>query len=244
VLAILDSIDGLARMHAAPPRPALAAPPQEAMPLRVDESALLGLLTATVDEIDYGVLLISRSHQVVHANHSARVELDADHPLQWAQCKLGARSAPDALKLRDALADVFHRGLRRLITLGDGKRRVSISIVPLACSAGSPVGWALALLGKPQVCEDLSVEAFARAHRLTHAETAVLKGLCRGDRPVDIAREHSVALSTVRTHVGSIRAKTSVPSISALVRTVSMLPPIVGALRGTGTRPAHTSALP
>jgi len=64
-------------------------------------------------------------------------------------------------------------------------------------------------------------------------ETLVLKSLCRGARPAEIARSQNVALSTVRTHVGSIRSKTSVPSIGALVRTVSMLPPLVSALRHT-----------
>jgi len=41
-----------------------------------------------------------------------------------------------------------------------------------------------------------------------------------------------VAVSTVRTQIGSIRAKTGAASISELVRQVAVLPPLVGALRG------------
>jgi DNA-binding CsgD family transcriptional regulator len=237
-------MDGSAPPRAATATTAPAAHEADPPALRIDESSLLSLLTATVDEIDYGLLLIARSQHVVHANHAARVELDAAHPLELAGSRLLAEASVDALTWRDALTDVFQRGLRRLVTLGPSARRVSISVVPLPRSGIGPVTWALALLGKPQVCQDLSVEAFARAHRLTHAETTVLKDLCRGDRPVDIARSHNVALSTVRTHVGSIRAKTSVPSISALVRTVSMLPPIVGVLRGVAAQPARPYALP
>lgn len=199
-------------------------------PVRTQETGLLGLLAATLDEIDYGLLLLDRNQHVVHANHAARSEFDSEHPLELTQAHLQAQHPHDAALLRDALADVFQRAHRKLLTLGPASRRISISIVPLA-SAGAAPAWALVLIGKPQVCQDLSVEAFARSHKLTPAETLVLKSLCRGARPAEIARTHNVALSTVRTHVGSIRSKTSVASIGALVRTVSMLPPIVGVLR-------------
>jgi hypothetical protein len=38
-------------------------------------------------------------------------------------------------------------------------------------------------------------------------------------------------VSTVRTQIGSIRAKTGANSIRELVRQVAVLPPLVGALR-------------
>lgn len=46
---------------------------------------------------------------------------------------------------------------------------------------------------------------------------------------------HGVALSTVRTQVSSIRAKTGTENISSLVRMVAMLPPMVSALRQVST---------
>jgi len=201
----------------------------------IDEPGLLALLAATVDELDYGLLLLDRALHVVHANHAARCEFNATHPLHLLRDRLQAHDPHDGVLLRDALADVFQRGHRKLLTMGAGTRRISLSLVPLVPlgPGGTSPRWALVLLGKPQVCQDLSVEAFARTHKLTPVETQVLKGLCRGARPAEIARNHNVALSTVRTHVGSIRSKTSVPSIGALVRTVSMLPPIVSALRQT-----------
>jgi DNA-binding CsgD family transcriptional regulator len=50
-------------------------------------------------------------------------------------------------------------------------------------------------------------------------------------RPTEIAQRQSVAVSTVRTQIGSIRAKTGAGSIRELVRQVAVLPPLVGALR-------------
>jgi DNA-binding CsgD family transcriptional regulator len=231
MLATVDTADRLAAPRATAPIPSHAIDEPEVEPMHVDGSTLLDLLAATVDEIDYGLLLVSGSQHVAHANHAARSELNALHPLELQGTLLSARSRADAVVLRDALVDVCQRGYRRLITLGPTTRRISISLVPLACAARVGPTWALALIGKPQVCQDLSVEAFARANKLTQAETSVLKGLCLGARPAQIARDNNVAISTVRTHVGSIRSKTSVPSIGALVRTVSMLPPIVSALR-------------
>ena len=213
-----------------------------------DAASLPALLAATMDEIDYGLLLIVNSHDVVLANHAARVGFNAHHPLELIGSKLNARDHEDAAALRGALLEVFRRGHRMLITLGRLARCISMSIVPLPSAGVLPAAWALALIGKPQVCQDLTVEAYARAHKLTQAETLVLKGLCQGETPAEIARNHRVAMSTVRTQVGSIRSKTGMPSIGALVRTVSMLPPIIGALRqgvtaqvGEGT-PARVSA--
>jgi DNA-binding CsgD family transcriptional regulator len=231
MLATLGPTDELVRPHAIATILERVQDDRVHAPARIDGASMLALLAATVDEIDYGLLLVSSGQHVAHANHAARTELDAQHPLELRDAKLNAKRPQDAALLRDALIDVCQRGHRRLITLGPTARRISISLVPLACAASVGSTWALALIGKPQVCQDLSVEAFARAHKLTQAETSVLKGLCLGARPAQIARENNVAISTVRSHVGSIRSKTSVPSIGALVRTVSMLPPIVSALR-------------
>ena len=90
----------------------------------------------------------------------------------------------------------------------------------------------LLVFGRKQVCEPLSIEFFARQHGLTPAETAVLIGLARGLRPAQIASEGEVTLSTVRTQITSVRAKTGATSIGELVRIVMVLPPIVSVVGG------------
>ena len=190
-------------------------------------------LALMLDEIDYGMLLLAEGSTVRHANHAARSELDAMHPLQLIGGKLRVARAQDLLPLSEALGDARRRGLRRLICLGDGEHRVSVAVVPLATVAGNDDASRLTLLvlGKRQVCEALSAHWFARSHGLTPAETRVLTALCEGRRPSEVAAAQSVALSTVRTQIGSIRAKTGAESIRALVRQVAVLPPLVGALR-------------
>jgi DNA-binding CsgD family transcriptional regulator len=191
-------------------------------------------LTRMLDEIDYGMLLVTGDGQVLYMNHTARLELDSDHPLQLMGRSLRAQRPQDVAPLYDALAGA-QRGLRRLLTLGEGFNRSSVSVVPLPPGQGQRLDdhapATLLVLGKREVCASLSVQGYARSMHLTPAETRVLERLCAGVRPSTIAVEQAVAVSTIRTQIGSIRAKTGVSSIAELVRQVAVLPPVVGALR-------------
>jgi DNA-binding CsgD family transcriptional regulator len=187
-------------------------------------------LSLALDELDYGMVLLSDGGQVLHVNHAARAELDGDHPLQLCGRELRARQPQDAAPLHDAL-QAARRGLRRLLTLGERHEAFTMSVVPLgSMTTGAPQA-TLLLLGKKQVCESLSVQWFARTHALTPAETRVLEALCQGLDPREVADMHGVGLATVRTQIGSIRAKTGAESIRALVRRVAVLPPMVSSLR-------------
>lgn len=191
-------------------------------------------LTATLDEIDYGVLLLDERGRGIHINHVALRELDEQHPLQLAGRELRARRPVDASLLEAALAGCAQRGLRKLLTLGDAAQQVCVSVVPLERAGPEGQGVVLVMLGKRQVCAELAVQGFARHHDLTPGETRVLMALCAGVEPAEAAEMHGVAISTVRTQIGSIRTKTGASSIRALVRRVAVLPPLMGVLRGGG----------
>ncbi|NRF69244.1 helix-turn-helix transcriptional regulator [Aquincola sp. S2] len=195
-------------------------------------------LLQMVDELDYGIVLLNDEGLVCQANRAARRELDAQHPLLLIGNELRARHPHDLLSLRDALTGAAQRGLRRLLCLGSDELRVTLAVVPLAALPGEAGRCVMLVLGKRQVCEELTVEWFARAHGLTLAETAVVKGLCADLTPHEIALRQGVGLATIRTQIGSVRAKTRSPSIRALVRQVAMLPPLVSALQGLAPLPA------
>jgi DNA-binding CsgD family transcriptional regulator len=193
-----------------------------------------------LDEIDYAMLLLADESHVAHINKAARRELDAAHPLQLLGQELRARHAHDVLALREALVAASQRGLRRLLRLGSIDERISVAVTPLP-RAGDDAGHSVLLvLGKRQVCEELSVDWFARSQGLTPAETQVLKALCQDLTPQQIAARQGVGLATVRTQIGSIRSKTGAASIRALVRQVALLPPLVSALQGAApSTPTH-----
>lgn len=181
-------------------------------------------LRGMIDEIDYGMVLLDSATRVLHANHAAQAELQDGYPLCLVGRELGVQVLADAAPLSQALEGA-RQGRRKLLLLGTPQQRVCVSVAPL------PGGAILLMLGKRQVCERLSLQGFARGMNLTPTETLVLELLCDGLRPNEIAARQGVAVSTVRTHVGSIRAKTGVASIRELVRQVAVLPPMVSALK-------------
>jgi len=203
-------------------------------------------LTATLDEIDYGMLLLDADAQLLHINRVALAELDPEYPLQLLGRKLCARLSCDVGPLHAAVDAAVGRGLRRLLTLGQVGSQISISVVPIGPSMQHRRPAALIMLGKRRVVGELAVQAFARSHGLTSGETRVLLALCNGLRPAAAAAQHGVAISTVRSQIGSIRAKTSTASIRDLVHAVATLPPFVDLLCGgesTVGRGVHLGAV-
>jgi DNA-binding CsgD family transcriptional regulator len=200
---------------------------------RAELSSSVRWMAAMLDEVDYGMLLLSGEDQILHVNHAGRAELDANHPLQLIGRQVRARCSKDVSPLACALRAATQRGLRKLLNMGDGAHRVSVSVVPLAVPDDGSGPVTLLMLGKRHACEELSVQGFASSHGLTLAETRVLAGLCNGKPPTEIAAQVGVKIATVRTQIGTIRMKTGAPSIRALVQQVAVLPPMRVALRST-----------
>jgi DNA-binding CsgD family transcriptional regulator len=68
-------------------------------------------------------------------------------------------------------------------------------------------------------------------YQLTTAECRVFTGLVQGRRVTDLAAEHGVKVSTVRSQVSSLRAKFGVGRIEDLVRIAAELPPMAPSFR-------------
>lgn len=187
-------------------------------------------LVGALDELDYGIVLLFDGAQVVHINHAAHAEMDMLHPLRLVGNELRARWPGDGAALHAALRSAALRGLRCLLTLGQEARRSSISIIPLE-PPGAEERPVLVVLGRSAMSEALSIQGFARSYGLTSAETRVLVALSSGLPPGSVARQLDVAISTVRSQIGSVRLKTGAASIRSLIRQVSALPPVKSSLR-------------
>ncbi|MDN3918964.1 helix-turn-helix transcriptional regulator [Roseateles violae] len=186
-------------------------------------------LSLVLEELDYGVLLLNAAGRVLHCNLAARRSLDAHHPLQLAGAQLRAADAKDAAQLADALRGAEQDGRRCLLRLGEGAERCSVVVVPLNRDVEQAA--VLLVLERRQLCGELAAQWFALRHGLTPTETEVLKALSSGARPTDVAERQGVAISTVRTQIQSIRAKSGADSIGELLRQLAMLPPLMSALR-------------
>ena len=118
---------------------------------RSDVAPIGNWLAASLDEIDYGVLLLRDAITVAHANHAARAELAGDHPLQLEGNILRARHPRDAAALREAISAATGRGMRRMLTLGLAQRQLTVSVVPVTTPGPDEQRVALLVLEKRQV---------------------------------------------------------------------------------------------
>lgn len=193
------------------------------------------LLMKVLDEIDHGLALIDRHGRLCFANQLARNDLAGGGALMLLGDRVTGCTPTDHSALQAALVDA-QRGRRRLFTAGaGGSGAVSVAAVPMALGVEDAPGEGAVLLvfGKRQAVEGLTADFFARAHNLTSAETTVLKGLCSGRKPKEIATDQRVKVSTIRSHISSIRAKTEAASISDLVNRVAVLPPMTPAVKSS-----------
>lgn len=200
-----------------------------------ENAGLVRLMASVLDEVDYGLMLLSADGLVVHANHAALRELGSGHPLELRSRRLRARDAQEQPALSDALEGARKRSARSLLNMGTGSARVGLSIVPLPLALSNRGGGnaVLMTLQRAQLVEKLSVGAFARSHSLSQREEEVLTALCEGLRPTQIAERMGVAVATVRSHVHNLKEKTHCGSMVELVKQVALLPPLVTALKTT-----------
>jgi DNA-binding CsgD family transcriptional regulator len=195
-------------------------------------------LAPALDHVGRGMLLVTQTGRVLHANRPAQLALgDAQAPLQIEHGHLRGRTPAESLPLAEALASAGVRGLRRLLTLGPREQALTVAVLPLDGSStgddtdddGAPRAVLVSLpqSRKAAPMQDLALSCFGRQCGFTAAETAVLQALVEGRMPSDIARAKGVQLSTVRTQIGQLRLKTGARSIRDLLERVATLPPMM-----------------
>ena len=190
-------------------------------------NALMGIL----NNMDVALVLVSGDGALRYANRLGLHELTSGGALEFTHGLVRSRQASEQRGLQQAVGEAV-RGRYRLMTLGHEGTSVPLSVIPIPAEEDGETPLALLTFGRQSARDMLTLDFYARNHRLTGAETQVLKGLCSGLRPKEIAQQRSVAISTIRSHIGSIRQKTQTASIRDLVNRVASLPPITPAVRG------------
>jgi DNA-binding NarL/FixJ family response regulator len=117
------------------------------------------------------------------------------------------------------------------VLLKQGEQELSMAFVPLSHPLEFDAPSVLVLLSRQNACDNLALRMYARAQNLSPSEESVLIALCRGLSIPDIAGEHGVAESTVRSQIKALREKTGCSSIRNMMQRVHSLPPVVPALR-------------
>jgi DNA-binding CsgD family transcriptional regulator len=188
------------------------------------------MLARVLDEIDHGLMLVDLTGRVLHANHPARCELASAQALCEQGGMLAGSDDGRQRQIRQALKDAAHDG-RSIVELEHHDNPLSLAFIPMASLPGGRIDTVLIMCSKRQNCASLTMQMFARANRLTRAEQNVLRQLCDGHRAEEIAGLQGIRVSTVRTHIKSVREKTGSSSVREIVHRLARMPQVVSAVR-------------
>ncbi len=182
------------------------------------------LAAALMDQIDCGLLACDAQGRLLHANRAARRELESGLVIELVERQVRCVGAARA-ELAAAIHDAAERQRSRLVWLGEGEQHLMVATMPVR-TEGQRVSPALLMLGRRSLCTPLGLEMLAIRHSLTLAERRVLRALVDDQSARQIASDHGVALSTVRTQIQSIRGKVGVRNIDALLLRAAQVPPV------------------
>lgn len=190
------------------------------------------VLTQLFDLIDYPLMLTKTDGSLVWTNRQGSQTLSIGTHLMIQDKRVVPSQANSLKRWRERL-DAATKGEEALMLLDDGNLGQAISINPLSSSkqtkAGSNdshYGLLVIILGKNRPCEPLTLRRFSGSFRLTPAEQRIVAQLMAGLAPGSIAMNNSVAVTTVRTQIKSVLAKTGISNMRGLMLKLSQLPPV------------------
>ncbi len=191
-------------------------------------STMAELALALMDQIECGLIAADAQGQLLHANRAARRELKSGRVLRLVgerlSCAVGGQS-----ELAAALQEAAVKQRSRLLWIGEGAERLMLVAMPMRGERNGEGGGrptALLMLGRRSLCSPLGLEMMSIRYGLTLAERRVLRALVASQSAREIASDHGVALSTVRTQIQAIRHKVGVRNIDALLLRAAQVPPV------------------
>ena len=180
------------------------------------------LLHRFLDAFDFGLLMLDPAAVVTYANQTAR-ELSASPALaRW----LGG--LPQRVQNHEPLGKLVRSCAR-----GQGGGRVlgerTPELIALALPVGGPSeqpGACMLLLTTYARMPSSALDFVIRTFGLSQAEARLLPLLLHGNSPATIAAELGVKLSTVRTQLSAVFAKTGAMRQQDLIRLLGSVPPV------------------
>ena len=197
----------------------------------LDTSAMsLEVLTAVADRSATGILVVEESGKVRFANALARQAMLAPGELAIVNDQLRANTPRVQRLLADALPQAVSskpRATRIPLPTSEGEA-TDIFITPLPTMHGGTTGMrplALLLVGRRGHVDAMpSEDDLRQLFDFTPAESNVALMLCAGQAPKEIARDLHISITTVRSQVSSLLAKTGTARQVDLVRLIASLP--------------------
>jgi DNA-binding CsgD family transcriptional regulator len=187
------------------------------------------LLAQMADALMWPLLVLRADGTLLHANRAARRLLSTQRMITLLpDRRLGLLPAGRQPELQAALA-AARQGQTAVLTwpAAGGSLGAAGSLGPLGDPrATAPGGGELLLALSATEQPDGQVQAYARLHRLSPAETRVLQRLALGDSSSEAAEALGVSAATVRSQIISLRRRTGHASVIQLLRGLASMPPV------------------
>jgi len=184
----------------------------------------VALLHRFLDTLDFGVAMLDPAARVLHANRSMRA-MSAD--LQWSRW-LG--SLPVRVAMHEPLSQLVHacsRGQGGSMVLGGTASELMALALPIEARAEhAQPGASMLLLARHAQAPSAVSDFVARVFGLSPAEARLLPPLLRGSAPAEMAGELGVKISTVRSQLSAVFAKTGATRQQDLIRLLGSVPPV------------------
>jgi DNA-binding CsgD family transcriptional regulator/PAS domain-containing protein len=193
---------------------------------------------ASLDLLQTGVVLVDGEARIIHANRTAQAMLEIGSPIRSHRGELYALipEASSALKVAIAKAaadqaSVGRPGLGVPAPQADGQMAL-IHVLPLTGgdlrTRIAPRARAALFITSADSGAVMPAEALATLFDLTAAQARTLERLLAGETLGEAAEELGIAVTTARTHLANIFAKTGTSRQSELIRLAARFSPPIG----------------
>ena len=182
----------------------------------------VALLHRFLDAFEFGVLMLDPAATVSYANRCARELVVAPDLARWMGSLPQRVTDPEPL---GQLVRNCRRGQGGGLVLGNAQPVLIALGLPVASDTRQPGACMLLLTPCGQVPNSV-LDFVMRTFGLSKAEARLLPLLLRGLVPADMALELGVKLSTVRSQLSAIFAKTGAMRQQDLIRLLGSVPPV------------------
>ena len=178
------------------------------------------------DQLGHGILVLDAKSRLQHANTLADQMLVQGDLLRSTEGSIGLAHPADEQQFRRLFASCVTQTLGaggRLQVTVDG-RQLSILVAPLRGAVTGfafPYGKVLVIITDPHRHQDRRAQSLQRRFGLTPAETAMAIEIAKGDGRAAAAARRGISLSTARTQLSAIFAKTGTNRQAELTRLIS-----------------------
>lgn len=197
---------------------------------------------AALEMVPLGVILLTSSGLLLHANRRARELANRTAALHFERTgaiRAASPAASNSLQrlIHDATRTgagkgAAHGGTLRLV--GSGGRQLQVLVTPLP-AASSPFGEnavAAIFCSDPDAVVGVLSQTLEIMYRMTPAEARLTEALANGQSLKDYADTRCIAISTVRTQLKAAAAKTGARRQADLVRIVLTSPAMLNSSAG------------